>query len=481
MPATPSAATHQNKPSVVRVCVGIGVLCGLAAVCGAQPMVAPPAGETAAAPSADYPQAVGPLVSDLLLQVDLVYQGQPKEIRRRRDAVQQAMAAWRASRRTAADTVRLSAWLREALRASMPGAEAAMPPAPDFLTTRSTAAAPRPSVPPQDEAVVVATPAPDQSPPGSQRPREAEAAPSPVEPRPAEPRTAEPRTAEPRTVEPRTAAGPPRPTASSPRNAARPAETYAASRPAPSTPAPQPADPRRADPQTKTDAVQAAPRSPARAGVARDAAPGTRKRIPADRFAGVHPAASQLDWSNPFVDDPLPATPPQERTAAVVVTGDEPRAAQPAAALMPESLRTAARQRTARKPPAVAPGVRVNLTELGARIRGYSRALRAVEAGLLSEPAANGFQLAGLARELETLAPQRELIDLYLGVLPEIERMAIDGPPPAEPVVALLASLATNRSQAVAGADTAAATAERAVLRGLTRRLSRLLAEQAEG
>lgn len=91
----------------------------------------PPAVARAAA-SADRLQS---LVRDTSTQIQLAYRLHPTEQRKREEQLTAVVAAWRAAPRTEANNDRLNAWLRSAIRASMPGSREALPPMPTFASS----------------------------------------------------------------------------------------------------------------------------------------------------------------------------------------------------------------------------------------------------------------------------------------------------------------------------------------------------------
>jgi hypothetical protein len=91
----------------------------------------------AAAPSArgDSPSSATdprPLANQLTAELQLVYRDNVPEYTRRSEQLQKALAAWNASGKTAVDQTRITAWLHDAIRASMPGPEKSMPRVPSF-------------------------------------------------------------------------------------------------------------------------------------------------------------------------------------------------------------------------------------------------------------------------------------------------------------------------------------------------------------
>jgi hypothetical protein len=73
-----------------------------------------------------------PLLNDTVAQFKLVYRQDVDELRRRYEDVSKAVAAWREADRTDENNRRLEAWLRSAIRSSMPGSHESLPPLPTF-------------------------------------------------------------------------------------------------------------------------------------------------------------------------------------------------------------------------------------------------------------------------------------------------------------------------------------------------------------
>jgi hypothetical protein len=86
--------------------------------------------------------------------------------------------------------------------------------------------------------------------------------------------------------------------------------------------------------------------------------------------------------------------------------------------------------------------VGINLAALAARIRGHDRGLRGIEARLIANPELPIEDLLLLAKELETLADQRKLIDLYVEALNPAERARVTPPESAEPLKKLISERA---------------------------------------
>jgi hypothetical protein len=99
--------------------------------------------------SAQSAARLQPLLNDTVAQLKLVSRHDADELHRRYEQVSKALAAWRAADRTEENNRRLEAWLRTAIRSSMPGADQAMPTVPEFES--SPAPLPLPATPPLTE------------------------------------------------------------------------------------------------------------------------------------------------------------------------------------------------------------------------------------------------------------------------------------------------------------------------------------------
>lgn len=111
---------------------------------------------------------------------------------------------------------------------------------------------------------------------------------------------------------------------------------------------------------------------------------------PADAWA-AHPAAGQLDWSDPFADDGA-------RIARQDATGGSTRF----------------------KPVSRSKSVKIDLLELSSRVAGYNSRLRDLEGVLVGAKQLSAFRLAALMRDLDELDDQRGFLQLYLaGLSPE--------------------------------------------------------------
>lgn len=330
-------------------------------------------------------------VDDLALQLRLTFRGRKSEFDARYATLAEALERWNQSSRTDADMRTMQSWLDDATRASIPGSGRRMPQPPSFEIASSSPPAIE-SLPSGTEPAGVVYDGDYQN-----QPQEV------IQSEPAGPALNDP-LAE-----------------------SAPSESLIEVIPEP-TQASEPASVVQSEPQT-------------------DVSQQPQPSQAAKRHPGSAPINwSGADWSDPFVDDPLPQN-PNSRIA-----------------------------RTTRFKPASSstPAVKVNLTELSARIRGYRRALSFIEADLMVAENATGFRLAGILRELDAAQTQRELLEMYLAGLSEIERMAVPDLPPSSEVLRLVKQRTEERRQALSGTTGAAAEAEAAVLDGLDRKLGQL-------
>lgn len=327
-------------------------------------------------------------VDDLALQLRLTFRNRNSEFKSRYAILAEALDRWNQSTRSDADLRTMQAWLDDATRASIPGSRRAMPAPPEFAKV---------------------SPNPKFSGPAVEQPSLENA--EPID----------------------------KASSGNASNSQRPSSEQ----------------PIISGGQTKPS-IEVLPES--RSVVQQRKAPARKAETPIaatkPKRTRRHPGStpidwSSADWSDPFVDDPLP-TNPNSRIA-----------------------------RTTRFKPASAsrPAVKVNLSELSARIRGYGRALELIEADLMMADDATGFRLAGIVRELDEAFSQRELLELYLGGLSEIERMALPDMAESAETVRMLQRRVSERRQSLSGAGGAAADAELAVLDGLTRKLGQLVGE----
>ena len=96
------------------------------------------------------------LEHEVRAQFDLAYRLHPAEAQARLEQLKVIMAAWRAAPATDANKEKLEAWLRAAIRSSMPGSHEPLPAAPNFAVVTERE-------PLSMNHAPVATPAPAQS------------------------------------------------------------------------------------------------------------------------------------------------------------------------------------------------------------------------------------------------------------------------------------------------------------------------------
>jgi hypothetical protein len=72
------------------------------------------------------------LIKAASAQFQLSYRRRPAEGESRQEQLKTVVAAWRAAPRNEANDEQLTGWLREAIRASMPGSREPLPPVPPF-------------------------------------------------------------------------------------------------------------------------------------------------------------------------------------------------------------------------------------------------------------------------------------------------------------------------------------------------------------
>ncbi len=164
-----------------------------------------------------------------------------------------------------------------------------------------------------------------------------------------------------------------------------------------------------------------------------------------------HPAATPIALGDPFVDDPLPQQP--EVAPAVATTPNrvvEPKPSQTAVDPL-QNARVVLRPTTT-ETTRDEDSVGINLAALAARIRGHDRGLRGIEARLIANPNLAIEDLLLLTKELETLAEQRKLIDLYVEALNPAERARVAPPESAEPLKRMIGERA-NRLRPTAQPD----------------------------
>ena len=357
------------------------------------------------------------LVNDLGWQLANMYRGRTDEFNVGYAKMQSALEAWNQSGRTTADVAVMKGWLRGAIQACMPGAANDFPPTPVFHRQVVEAIPLTPALPSRSHEPVTAS---EPLPPPT-------IATAPVKP----------------AVEP---------LAPSPAPLPLPEATDIAAATQESNPEPPPVIESAVD-WPVADATEAAsPQETETAKAREDVTPPAAAPVAvAPPSLDRHPSAAKLQWPDPFVDDPL-----------------EPATGQLAS--------NAAQRRTARFRPVGESnaGVKIDLSELSARVRGHKQGLRFIEAELIASPTASAFRLAALARELESLLAQRAVLTLYYNNMSEIERMAMDDLPSAESPLQLLSTRLEQRREALAGSDSPATAAEQAVLQGVDRKLFQL-------
>jgi hypothetical protein len=74
------------------------------------------------------------LVAEASTQFELAYRSYPAEGQYRQEQLNSVVASWRSAPRTEANNDRLNAWLRAAIRSSMPGSHDPLPSSPSFAT-----------------------------------------------------------------------------------------------------------------------------------------------------------------------------------------------------------------------------------------------------------------------------------------------------------------------------------------------------------
>lgn len=305
-----------------------------------------------AAAQSDRSSELQQLVADLDYQLKLVAQFDRHASDKRRAQLAAAIERWNDSPRGEADFQVMQQWLRRAIRASMPGLPKNTPALPRF---------PEPVV----EASVPPTSNPSASSPAKSPAPKPSLAAKPAAPKvPESESIATPPSTPKRVASPRKAAPP---------VAALPAPTRAVTK-------------FKNTPRTPKPEALAAP------------APAQVAAPPADRTPWP-----STEWGNPFVDDPI--SPAGEAVANRPPAAGTPASPEPRVVMRPAGLSTATSK---------ANQVRVNVAELGARVRGYVQALRRVEAQLVATPDMNLQTLLEVAEELQQLADQRGFVTLYL-------------------------------------------------------------------
>jgi len=138
------------------------------------------AASPAAAQSADSVTRLQSLVNDAAAQFQLSCRHDPAERQRRFDELSRAVAAWKQSAHSEADDAALVAWLRDAMRRSMPGSHEALSATPKFQHSAPVAEVEKPptAAPP---TATRSTTAPSTAPPIATT-RDKPAAPQPDRP-----------------------------------------------------------------------------------------------------------------------------------------------------------------------------------------------------------------------------------------------------------------------------------------------------------
>jgi len=336
-------------------------------------------GGVVAAPAAaqsDRSSELQQLVTDLDYQLKLVAQFDRLASDKRRAQLAAAIERWNDSPRGEADFQVMQQWLKRAIRASMPGLPKDAPHLPEF-------------------------PQPELSEPELLETELLE----PVAKSPAVEPDVEAKPQSPKTVAPKTVA--PEPEAIASPSVALPKPGEAVKKSAPRALAKRVPQFKNVPRQTKPEAI--APPAPAKT-----FSPPVVKRSP----------RPENELGNPFVDDPIEPSP-----AAVAGTSPRGTASRGTASRGTASRGTASRgtapatsptPRVVMRPAGLSTSVskssqvRVNVAELGARVRGYVQGLRRVEAQLVASPRMSIEELLLVAQELQQLANQRGFVSLYL-------------------------------------------------------------------
>lgn len=173
-----------------------------------------------------------------------------------------------------------------------------------------------------------------------------------------------------------------------------------------------------------------------------------RRVIKAPGMTNDTPAhASQPKLGNPFIDDPISEVFPtiaQPSSALKQSTTDTPASRSSRVVMRPAGLSSPVGQGTQ---------VKVNVAELGARVRGYVHGLRGVEARLVAAPDMPAEELLLLSRELLQLASQREFLSLYLDGIAAGDSILPAELPPLDTAKAMVEARVDELSQPAGGAD----------------------------
>jgi hypothetical protein len=106
------------------------------------------------------------LVGETSAQFQIAYRLNPAEAQRRQEQLNLVVAAWRAAPRSDANNQSLTAWLRAAIRASMPGSRDALPAKPSFAIAETGSVIPmiaEPATKPIPPATKVTDPIPAET------------------------------------------------------------------------------------------------------------------------------------------------------------------------------------------------------------------------------------------------------------------------------------------------------------------------------
>lgn len=386
------------------------------------------------------------LVGQVVAQLEQSYDGDSTEFARQHKRLGAAIKAWNASPRSDVDFELMTGWLRAAIEASRNVSRRSLPPLPQF--SDSTPAVPEPPATPSAaesiaETVVDSSPSepeavttPGQSTTESAEPTESVAA---RRRRYAE-RISNGLAPIYRAVESQRRSGfgiTDRESSSEP-----PATKDLAATTEPNDAPAEPVRPRE---------VRRAKPSPARSAETI----AVQQHEAAARMASAPPPSAELD--DPFRDDPLPTEEPEPL----------PQPARRRVALRPRPQAPAQPQRTP-----------INLAELRARIVGYDRGLRTVEARLMDTEPLSAGTLNQLARALDELIEQHEFLALYWGTLSRSERTGLPTPHSAEPAVQLLSERIVEERHALrrrsASQDSDDGRRDMLLLQEASRRLTKL-------
>jgi hypothetical protein len=368
------------------------------------------------------------MVGQIAAQLEQSYGSDADEYTRRHGRLGEAITAWNASPRSDVDFELMTGWLRAAQQASLAGSRRPLPPLPQFMKpqftkphTDSTARVPNVTAAPpakrEPVAAVAEPPARATAPPvapTTTRTTTRTAAP----PRRSVPLAGKPDGLAPiyRTVQPNGMSYRERTDESPPAAERTPAvATEVSDQPATNKIATTTAT-------TTTETLPSARAEPAKSASTPPTAAPRPETVVSDREPNRRPrsprrSTSAADQSDPFRDDP----PPAQRA------GVRPRQGERHVARRPS------------QPEATADEPSVNLPELRARIVGYERGLRKVEAQLMRTEPLPAIELTGIARALDDLLDQREFVALYWGTLTRSEQRKLPELRHPESAVDLLA------------------------------------------